>query len=171
MNDFVVKTGLENFNITINRNNKVLVNNNERKVELSKLSDYSYLLKVDDKVYHITSEKNDSNSYSFFIDGFSYNVSVRTLLEEKAFELLKNKAKDNHSAVVKSPMPGLVLKIKKKVGDQVQIGEPLILLEAMKMENDIKATSSGEIKEIRVSENSAVEKNETLMIIGKIRKV
>ena len=166
MNDFVVNTGLENFNITINRNNKILVNEKEREVELSKLSDYSYLLKVDEKVYHITSEKNDSNNYSFFIDGFSYDVSVRTLLEEKAYELLKNKAKDNHSAVIKSPMPGLVLKIKKKVGDTVEMGESLILLEAMKMENDIRAASSGEIKEIRVSENSAVEKNEILVVIG-----
>ena len=166
MNDFVVNTGLEDFNITINRSNKILVNEKEREVELSKLSDYSYLLKVDEKVYHITSEKNDSNNYSFFIDGFSYDVSVRTLLEEKAYELLKNKAKDNHSAVIKSPMPGLVLKIKKKVGDTVEMGESLILLEAMKMENDIRAASSGEIKEIRVSENSAVEKNEILVVIG-----
>jgi len=166
MNDFVVNTGLEDFNITINRSNKILVNDNEREVELSKLSDFSYLLKVDDKVYHITSEKNNSNNYSFFIDGFSYDVSVRTLLEDKAHELLKNKAKDNHSAVVKSPMPGLVLKIKKKVGDTVEMGESLILLEAMKMENDIRAASSGEIKEIRVAENSAVEKNEILVVIG-----
>ena len=109
---------------------------------------------------------NNSNNYSFFIDGFSYDVSVRTLLEEKAHELLKNRAKDNNSAVVKSPMPGLVLKIMRKVGDTVEMGESLILLEAMKMENDIKAAASGEIKEIRVSENSAVEKNETLVIIG-----
>ena len=166
MNDFVVNTGLKKFDITLNRSNKILINNNEREVELSKLSDFSYLLKIDEKVYHITSEKNDNNSYSFFIDGFSYDVSVRTLLEDKAHELLKNIAKDNHSAVVKSPMPGLVLKIMKKVGDKVEMGESLILLEAMKMENDIRAAASGEIKEIRVSENSAVEKNETLVIIG-----
>ena len=88
------------------------------------------------------------------------------MLEEKAFELLKNKAKDNHSTVVKSPMPGLVLKIKKKVGDSVEMGESLLLLEAMKMENDIRAASSGVIKEIRISENSAVEKNEVLLVIG-----
>jgi len=166
MNDFVVNTGSKEFNIKINRNNQIIVNNKERKVELSKLSDFSYLLKVDNKIYHITSEKNDSNCYSFFIDGFSYEVSVRTLLEEKAYELLKNKANENHNAIVKSPMPGLVLKIKKKVGDKVEMGESLLLLEAMKMENDIRASSTGVIKEIRISENSAVEKNEALMIIG-----
>jgi pyruvate carboxylase subunit B len=63
-------------------------------------------------------------------------------------------------------MPGLILKIKKSVGDEVEMGESIILLEAMKMENDIKAGSSGVIKEICVSENSAVEKNETLVVIG-----
>ncbi|MCP5064663.1 MAG: acetyl-CoA carboxylase biotin carboxyl carrier protein subunit [Ignavibacteriae bacterium] len=166
MNDFVVMVGEKKFEISTNRSNKVLVNNYQREVELSKLSDYSYLLKVDNRVYQITSEKIDSNNYSFFIDGFSYDVSVRTLLEEKAFELLKNKSKDNHSDIVKSPMPGLVLKIKKTIGDKVEMGESIILLEAMKMENDIRASSSGVIKEILVSENTAVEKNETLVVIG-----
>ena len=166
MNDFVVNTGSKTFNVTINNSNTIKLNNNEHEVELSKLSDFSYLLRVDKKVYHITSEKKDSNNYSFFIDGFSYDVSVRTLLEEKAYEFLKNKAKDNHSTEVKSPMPGLILKIKKNVGDTVEIGESLVILEAMKMENDVRAASSGIIKEILISENSAVEKNETLVVIG-----
>ncbi|MEE9430120.1 MAG: biotin/lipoyl-containing protein [Melioribacteraceae bacterium] len=166
MNEFVVNLENKEFNISIDKTNKVIVNGKERNVELSKLSDFSYLLKVDEKVYHITSEKKDSKNYSFFIDGFSYDVSVRTLLEEKAYELLKNKSNNNHNAVVKSPMPGLVLKIKKKVGDKVEMGDSLLLLEAMKMENDIRATSSGVVKEIFVSENSAVEKNEILMIIS-----
>ena len=68
---------------------------------------------MDNKVYHITSEKIDNNNYEFFIHGFTYDVLVRTQLEEKAFEFLKNKTKDSHSDIVKAPMPGLVLKIKK----------------------------------------------------------
>ncbi len=166
MNDFVVTSGSKKFDISLNAENIVLVSGKEHKVHLSKLSEYSYLLKVDNKVYHITSEKINSNEYSFLIDGFSVDVSVRSLLEEKAFEYLKNKAKDNHHATIKSPMPGLVIKIKKSVGDTVEMGESLIILEAMKMENDIKATSSGVIKEIPIQENSAVEKNETLIVIG-----
>lgn len=166
MNEFVVNVGKKKFDISISGNNSVLLNKKKKKVELSKLSDYTYLLKIDEKVYHITSEKIGNTNYHYFINGFSYDVSVRTLLEEKAHEYLKNKVKDSHTDIVKAPMPGLILSIKKKVGDKVEMGEPIILLEAMKMENNIKTTSSGVIKEILVTENSAVEKNETLVIIG-----
>jgi biotin carboxyl carrier protein len=66
---------------------------------------------------------------------------------------------------VKAPMPGLILKIRKKAGETVEQGESLIILEAMKMENDLKAPASGIIKSILVSEGSAVEKGVVLFSI------
>jgi biotin carboxyl carrier protein len=67
---------------------------------------------------------------------------------------------------VKAPMPGLILKVRKKVGDHVELGESVIILEAMKMENDLKAHASGIIENIYVTEGSAVEKGCTLFSIG-----
>ena len=63
-------------------------------------------------------------------------------------------------------MPGLILKIRKKVGEKVEQGESVIILEAMKMENDLKAPASGIIDNILVSEGSAVEKGVVLFSIG-----
>ena len=68
--------------------------------------------------------------------------------------------KVNH---LKSPMPGLVLKVIAKVGDIVKQGEPLLILEAMKMENVFKAPSDVVIKSIDVTEKQAVEKGELLI--------
>lgn len=68
--------------------------------------------------------------------------------------------KVNH---LKSPMPGLVLKVIAKVGDLVKQGEPLLVLEAMKMENVFKAPSDVVIKSIDVTEKQAVEKGELLI--------
>jgi len=79
---------------------------------------------------------------------------------------LKNKAKESGSEIIKSPMPGLIVKILKKVGDNVQMGEPILLLEAMKMENEIRASASGIVKSISAKENSSVEKGESLLEIG-----
>jgi pyruvate carboxylase subunit B len=62
-------------------------------------------------------------------------------------------------------MPGLILKIRKNVGDKVEQGESVIILEAMKMENDLKAPASGQIKKIFVTEGSAVEKGSALFSI------
>jgi biotin carboxyl carrier protein len=91
---------------------------------------------------------------------------VRTNLEEKANDYLKNKAKESGSEIIKSPMPGLIVKILKKVGENVQMGEPILLLEAMKMENEIRASASGIVKSISAKENNSVEKGESLLEIG-----
>ena len=64
---------------------------------------------------------------------------------------------------LKSPMPGLVIKIDIKPGDSVAKGDPLMILEAMKMENQIKSKGDGVIAEILVNEGQAVEKNELLI--------
>ncbi len=63
-------------------------------------------------------------------------------------------------------MPGLILKVTKKVGEQVELGDSVIILEAMKMENDLKSPASGIIENIFVTEGSAVEKGTLLLSIG-----
>ncbi len=70
------------------------------------------------------------------------------------------------ASVVTAPMPGKILSIKAKVGQQVNDGDLLLTLEAMKMENEIFAESAGTVKEIRVSEGSTVDSDEVLVVIG-----
>lgn len=67
---------------------------------------------------------------------------------------------------VTSPMPGNILDIKVKVGDTVKKGDVLIILEAMKMENEIPANCEGTVKEILVSKGNAVETGSVLCVIG-----
>ncbi len=64
---------------------------------------------------------------------------------------------------LKAPMPGVVLEIKVKKGDQIQKEEPLVILEAMKMENVLTSPLDGTISSIEVAEKDTVEKN-TLLI-------
>lgn len=66
-------------------------------------------------------------------------------------------------ADIRAPMPGLVLEIKVKVGDTIKKGDPVLVLEAMKMENIIKADGDGKIKSIPVGIGSSVEKNQVLI--------
>ena len=62
-------------------------------------------------------------------------------------------------------MPGMILKVKKQPGDEVIQGESVMILEAMKMENDLRAPVSGIIKSINVKEGIAVEKGTVLFTI------
>ena len=62
-------------------------------------------------------------------------------------------------------MQGMILKLKVKVGDHVDEGDNVAVLEAMKMENNVKSERSGEVVEILVSEGDTVEKGDVLMVI------
>ena len=68
--------------------------------------------------------------------------------------------------VVKSPMPGNILKIQVSQGQQVKEGDVLIILEAMKMENEIVATKSGSVAQIVVTKGQVVETGAPLVIIA-----
>lgn len=67
---------------------------------------------------------------------------------------------------VTAPMPGTILDVKVSVGDQVKAGQPVVILEAMKMENEITATADGTIKEVRVSKGATVNPGDVLVTIG-----
>jgi biotin carboxyl carrier protein len=79
--------------------------------------------------------------------------------------MMESTGRLNHHSEIKSPMPGLILKLKKKTGDEVEAGEPVLILEAMKMENELRSPSKGKIREILVKEGIAVEKGAVLFII------
>jgi biotin carboxyl carrier protein len=64
---------------------------------------------------------------------------------------------------LKAPMPGLVLNIVVKEGDSISKGDALLVLEAMKMENNIKSPTDGIIKKIHAVKGNAVEKNQLLI--------
>jgi biotin carboxyl carrier protein len=69
------------------------------------------------------------------------------------------------SVEVKAPMPGKILDVLVKVGDQVKEDDEVIMLEAMKMENPIYAPADGTVKEIKVKANDTVETDQLMMVI------
>ncbi|NLA76603.1 MAG: biotin/lipoyl-binding protein [Clostridiales bacterium] len=67
---------------------------------------------------------------------------------------------------VKSPMPGNILEVKVSAGQSVKAGDVILVLEAMKMENEIVAPCAGTIKQITVSKGSTVKTDEVLAVVG-----
>jgi biotin carboxyl carrier protein len=70
------------------------------------------------------------------------------------------------AGVLKAPLPGTILEIKIKVGDVVKIGDQLIVMEAMKMENNINADKEGKIEAIKVNVGDSVLEGDALVEIG-----
>jgi len=67
---------------------------------------------------------------------------------------------------LKAPMPGMIVKYQKSVGDAVTVGETVVVLEAMKMENALPATVGGTIKAVNFASGDSVQKNDVLAVIG-----
>ena len=109
--------------------------------------------------------KKNNNDQSFVIK-INGNISIIRIVKsvEKTIEKLGiNKKSQQNINILKAPMPGLILKLMVKVGDQIKKGEALIILEAMKMENILSSPVDGIIKEIKVKPQQTVEKNNVLI--------
>jgi biotin carboxyl carrier protein len=161
---------------------------------IAETEDCSYLIEIDrsdEVVVDGTSHKVDLRSidgealYSIIIDGQSFEVFVDwsegayyVMLEGERHvvhvedERLRTLARlggrvqpEQGELPVKAPMPGLVVKLVAEPGTQVKAGDGLVILEAMKMENEIRAPRSGAIKAIRVSPGQTVNKDQVLAII------
>lgn len=97
------------------------------------------------------------------IEGKKYTISIKEPIDIQLEKLGINTLQPKKVNNLKSPMPGLVIKTLVKEGDIVKAGEPLLILEAMKMENVFKAVADVTIKSIKVIEKQVVEKGQELI--------
>jgi biotin carboxyl carrier protein len=131
-------------------------------------------LKTSDSEFHVLHNNNayktevteanfDQKSYKVKVNNNTYNVSVfsalDSLIKEMGFEIGATKKVNE----IKAPMPGLILDINVKIGQKVKEDDPLLILEAMKMENVLTSPRDGIIKSISVSKGDAVNKNQLLI--------
>lgn len=165
MSEFVITINGKKKKIKIIDDISLLLDDNKLFFELHHTGGDNFLLKVENKFYDLTAHKINGDSFSVSFNGSVYETVVRTNLQERASKIIEQKKTLQHKIEVKAPMPGMILKIKNQPGDHVEKGDSIIILEAMKMENDLHAPVSGTIKEIYVKENSAVDKNAKLLLI------
>lgn len=165
MSDFAASINKSKKNISVSENSTIKVDDKIYNFNLKKLGEFSYLLNLNNKFYEITARQIDEEKYTIVVNGSLFEIEIRTLLQEKALKLLEQKKSSNRKLEIKAPMPGMILKVNKKSGDKVSSGEPVIILEAMKMENELRAPVSGIIKDVFVNEGSAVDKGLKLFSI------
>ncbi len=166
MNNYVTTINKIQKNIIFNGSNNFLVDGKTIRPTISEIGENYIRCVIDNVNYEFVFEQIDDERYGFQINGNFIEATVRTKLKESAHQEIKNRKGSETQNIIKAPMPGLLLKINKKVGDTIEIGEPIVILEAMKMENEIKSTVSGRILEIYAEEGSNLEKNSKIIMIG-----
>lgn len=110
-------------------------------------------------------EKNQ-NRYHLLINGNSYHFSVETPFSYKRKKFLSKLKKGSKQIRVASPMPGKIVEVIANEGDVVAVGDPILILEAMKMQNEIRAEVAGTITGVHVRQGQNVMKDEVLFEIA-----
>ena len=108
--------------------------------------------------------------YKVTVNGTAYEITLEEIDASSAAAAAPAASSANASAgegeSVNAPMPGNILDIKVNVGDKVKKGDVLIILEAMKMENEITAPCDGTVKSIGVTKGGTAETGTVLCVIG-----
>jgi pyruvate carboxylase subunit B len=121
------------------------------------------LLRIGDAVHRVVVRRGAGRGrYTLSIGGFRHEVEA---LDERsrAIRELSAAAGPAGPAPLVAPMPGMVVRVQVAPGDRVQAGQALVVMEAMKMENELRAPGAGTVKAVRASPGTAVEKGAVLV--------
>lgn len=142
-----------------------IVNGKPVSWDVSKIGDGHFHVLLDSRSFRaeIVEEDPAAKQFTVKVNGKNYSLVLKDkfdVLLEKMGMNVNAGARVNH---VRAPMPGLIIALKVKDGDEVKAGDTLLILEAMKMENIIKAPVDATVKSVKVAMGDGVEKNQVLI--------
>lgn len=154
------------YSLLFDETREVLKDNKGKTIsaDVKKISEGEFSVLVNGRSYHIFLRIEPAIS-SAMVNNFIFPIEKETFRDKLAKKLYVGTDEQVHSAVVRAPMPGMITKTLKREGDTVNSGDGVLIVEAMKMENEIKSPRPGIISKIFVSEKQTVEKNDTLFTI------
>jgi acetyl/propionyl-CoA carboxylase alpha subunit len=146
--------------------------------------DGRFRVALGDEVWEVDARETGPGMYSLLVDGVVYAVDVSdgeggrrvdvggesytVLVEEQTRHILRSRggAAGAGGRTVTAPLPGRVTHVAVRAGDVVQAGSTLVVIEAMKMENELKVAAPGTVAEVRVQPGQAVNAGDVLIVIG-----
>lgn len=167
----LTKTGENSFTVKID-DKSLSIELPAAKLDLEKV----FSIKIDGKTYQIELPRIDwEKLFLIKVEETTFKAEVKTPTKKPALTAFEptpltpsRKAMVTKQVVegtVTAPMTGKILSVKVKKGDQVELGQVVCILEAMKMENEITAPKDGTVREVYVSEGSPVSEGEPLFIV------
>lgn len=142
---------------------------NHKKTDIKIFDDengFTYILYKRKKYLAEIVEKSQ-NKYTVLLNGVSYTFSIETPISYKRKKYLDRTRAKSKMELVCAPMPGKIVDVLIEAGASVKEGEALIILEAMKMQNEITSPVAGTVKRVIVRQNDIVNKEDILIEIDK----
>ncbi|WP_448701748.1 biotin/lipoyl-containing protein [Mucilaginibacter sp. AW1-3] len=144
------------------------LNNTAVKADVAKLDANNYHVINQNRSYRVEVVAFDraAKTASIKVNGNTYQVKAKDQFDALLEQLGMSNLNSTKVSDIKAPMPGLVLKVLVAEGDEVKKGDNLFVLEAMKMENIIKAPADATIKSIKIKPTDKVEKGQLLILFS-----
>jgi acetyl/propionyl-CoA carboxylase alpha subunit len=122
------------------------------------------MVKLGTHVYRVVAEKRRGRgNYTLWVDGHRFESEALDERTRSIRDLSAASAGPAGPAPIIAPMPGLIVRVNVSVGDRVEAGQGIVVMEAMKMENELRATAPGTVASVEVSPGTAVEKGALLV--------
>jgi biotin carboxyl carrier protein len=163
---YITTVNDEVFEIELLKDNKVIINGEEILIDFETVpGQMVHSLIVNGKSYEARINEDDDN-WSIYLKGTLYSAEVIDEREKRLRDASSDDAGTGNSYSLKSPMPGLIVKVPFSAGDSVEVGDVLAILESMKMQNELKSPIAGIVSEVAVSEGENVEKKQILLNVN-----
>ncbi len=143
----------------------ITLDGNEFQWDIHPVSEGYFHILYKDKSYRaeVVKTEMETKTITVKINGRNYTVELKDKFDLLLEKMGMNQTLASKVKSIKAPMPGLIIDLKIKAGEVVNQGEPLLILEAMKMENIIKSPGEGTIKNVKVKKGDSVEKGQVLI--------
>ncbi len=125
----------------------------------------TYTLIIDERTYFMAAAPQAAG-YSVAVQGIPFDVEVEDERQRRLSTASRKKEAAEGIVALRAPMPGLVTQVDAVEGVLVEKGSRLVVLEAMKMENDIRAPRAGRVEQVKVSQGETVQQGELLVVLG-----
>jgi biotin carboxyl carrier protein len=145
---------------------RVEVDGRRATIDLRQVSPPSfYSLLIDNRSYDVLAELRDG-AYDILIGSEMFHLTVQDEWARRLANIQRKTDAESGQVVVKAPMPGAVVAVEVAAGQDVKRGQGLLVLSAMKMENQIKAPRAGRIVSVEVQPGQTVEQGRALVVIA-----
>ena len=157
----------KSFNLTSSEDSDIDVDGVHHQINIRRDQELIELI-LDNVRYKVFIKERIESSFEIWINNYVLDANVEDHRVSFLRKFPSRGSEASQISTIKAPMPGLVTAIEVAVGDEIECGTGLIILEAMKMENEIRAATDGRVRSIEVQRNTTVEKGQTLLIIEPI---
>jgi biotin carboxyl carrier protein len=141
------------------------INGHKQDIKIFEDEDGFTVIEYNNKKYLAEIIDKNQNKYTVLLNGLSYTFTVESPISYRRRKYLEKFKQTNKTEIISAPMPGKVVELLVEENSRVKEGEAILILEAMKMQNEIIAVVAGKIKKIHVKPGDSVAKDEALMEI------